>query len=520
MMGGRLLNYGYVLILLVSFSKTGQADYEIEYVHTFLNPSILPTADEDLFGYGNAWANGAIFISAREADVGASNAGVLYQYQYPSGEYIRTIENPTPEANDSFGSFLKIIGDTVWVGTQLDNTLGTDAGVVYVYDIESGSPINTIYSPNPTVGGRFGFPILEDGEDVLVGAIGDSVDDIASGAVYRVDPETGAVLQTYTNPSPATGDWFGFGIDTLDCEVLISSRFDVDDGTGEGTAYLFDIDGNLLNSFPNPSSGVNEGYFAVALLNDKVVVGAVDNDDMAVNSGVVRVFDKTTGDLLRSIYHPDNTANARFGILTHLGTDLIVGAPASSGGFVAGGAFVVSPETGDFLGEFFNPNSVVRDNFGQPVTVDGEHVLISAWDSSPTGIHSGAAYLFSATTDEEFIPIDLPPSAPVVRISPGTPDTLDDLTCVIDVDSIDPECAFVTYTFEWYRNGALVAGATDSIIPSSDTAWGDFFQCVVIPNDGEIDGPPGVTDVVIVGNSAERPTAVENWALYNWSPAR
>ena len=102
----------------------------------------------------------------------------------------------------------------------------------------------------------------------------------------------------------------------------------------------------------------------------------------------------------------------------------------------------------------------------------------------------------------------------------GVPDTLDGLTCVIDIESVDPDCDPLTYSYEWYRNGVFVVDATDSILPASHTAWGDFFYCVVTPNDCELDGAPGSTPAVFIGNSAARPFAVDNWALFDHPPAR
>jgi hypothetical protein len=508
------------LILVLCDASPSGANYEINHLHTFQNPSVLPDSDRDNFGVGLDMRGETYFIGARVADNGAVDTGALYHFENPTSVPIQTITNPTPDPDDRFGTTVVIVGNTVWVSATLDDTVGNDAGIVYIFDIGSGNLLDTLTSPNPTAGGHFGTPMILSGSDVLIGSTGDSIEGIPAGAVYRVDGETGTIFQTYTNPSPATGDFFGAGIDSLDCQVLISARFDVDDGTGEGTAYLFNTDGNLLQTFPNPSPGLNESYASVALFWDKVAVGAGDNDDKGADSGVVRIFDKITGGLLRSVYHPDETAGARFGGLARIGSDLFIGAPASSGVLEPGRAFVISPETGDFLGEFVNPISEIRDFFGGPVAFDGERVLIAGWGESPTGILSGAAYLYSATTDEVFIPSNLPPSAPVVSISPAEPDTLDDLSCVIDVESVDPEWCPVTYSYDWYRNGALVVGATDSVIPSSDTAWGDFFQCVVTPNDGEIDGASGETAVAIIGNSAARPLAVENWVLYDRSPAR
>jgi hypothetical protein len=86
------------------------------------------------------------------------------------------------------------------------------------------------------------------------------------------------------------------------------------------------------------------------------------------------------------------------------------------------------------------------------------------------------------------------PTAPVVSISPATPDDSQDLVCSVSSPSgdVDPGDN-VTYGYSWQESGG--GSGTGATLPSSATAAGETWTCEVTPNDGEGDGPPGNASV-------------------------
>jgi endonuclease YncB( thermonuclease family) len=93
------------------------------------------------------------------------------------------------------------------------------------------------------------------------------------------------------------------------------------------------------------------------------------------------------------------------------------------------------------------------------------------------------------------------PTAPVVVVTPDNPDTAADLVCSIATQSTDADGDTVSYTYQWYRDGAVQSALTTNTVPAADTTKGQVWQCVVTANDGTINGSPA-EDEVTVQNSA------------------
>jgi len=92
-----------------------------------------------------------------------------------------------------------------------------------------------------------------------------------------------------------------------------------------------------------------------------------------------------------------------------------------------------------------------------------------------------------------------PPNAPEIRIDPWVPTTTDNLGCVIDVPSADPEDDEITYTYRWEVDGD--DGGEDPNVSSSSTAKHQVWTCFVTPSDG-IDQGTTVTASVTIDNTA------------------
>lgn len=93
-----------------------------------------------------------------------------------------------------------------------------------------------------------------------------------------------------------------------------------------------------------------------------------------------------------------------------------------------------------------------------------------------------------------------PPEAPVVAITPDPAGADDTLRATIVTESPDPNGDAITYTYAWYRNGALTSH-TGNTVPATDTVRGDVWEVNATPSDGFDIGPFGIDDIVI-GNAA------------------
>ncbi|MCB9689515.1 MAG: hypothetical protein H6735_31045 [Alphaproteobacteria bacterium] len=109
----------------------------------------------------------------------------------------------------------------------------------------------------------------------------------------------------------------------------------------------------------------------------------------------------------------------------------------------------------------------------------------------------------ASCSDTVSVTVVEPPSAPVVHIEPQTPAVNEDLTCVIDAPSIDPQGDPVSYRFEWTYDGVPFTAATQTIHPGDTalsvfTGSGQVWECFGYGTDGKTESSPG-TDSVTIG---------------------
>ncbi|MBW1881783.1 MAG: hypothetical protein JRJ84_25780 [Deltaproteobacteria bacterium] len=103
--------------------------------------------------------------------------------------------------------------------------------------------------------------------------------------------------------------------------------------------------------------------------------------------------------------------------------------------------------------------------------------------------------LFGCKGEEEQ-EVVLPPSAPVVSVTPHMATSAQDISVVIDEHSIDPAGLSVSYRYEWATIGGETAEG--DTLSASATARGEQWTVTVTPYNGEMDGSPGEATAVIV----------------------
>ena len=324
-----------------------------------------------------------------------------------------TIQNPTPDAWSEFGRFVSFVGDNVVVGSHYDDVSGfADSGAVYLFDGASGRLLQTLTSPHPAEGDRFGRAVAGTDNRVLVGAPLDDTKAWNAGAVYVFDGTTGELLQSFFSPTPDVDAQFGRDVTAVGDRILIGARLAdlerqdavIDDA---GAAYLFDLEtGQLLHTFisPTPTQDAQFGY-SVAAMGDNVLVGARNDRTSADGAGAVYLFDGQTGNLLQRYLNPTRRASGEssdFGrTVAAVGHNVLVGARwDDSGDHQAGSAFLFDGASGTLLQTFTSPTPVVGEEFGFTVAALGDDVLVSArWDNRQDGAdNGGAVYLYDGAT--------------------------------------------------------------------------------------------------------------------------
>ncbi len=314
-----------------------------------------------------------------------------------------TIPNPTPAVGDSFGWSVAALGtDRVLIGAYGDSTGAASAGAAYLFSA-SGALLTTFTNPTPAADDVFGYAVAAVGNDrVLVGAYGHdaSVTLTNTGAAYLFGAN-GALLTTFTNPTPAINDVFGWAVAAVGSDRVLISAYGDDTGASDaGAAYLFNTDGTLLTTFTNPAPAAfdNFGISVAAVGSDRVLMGAFGDSAGAPAAGAAYLFG-TNGTLLTTFTHPAPASSGWFGrSVAAVGSDrVVIGAFGHSAGATGIGAAYLFDTNGTRLTTFSNPDPAAGDYFGRWVAAVGsDRVVIGAYGDSTSAItNTGAAYLFS-----------------------------------------------------------------------------------------------------------------------------
>jgi len=263
---------------------------------TLLNPT--PVASDNFGDSVSVWGNGLV-IGTNGYDSGVNNSGAVYYFDLTTCDAdisnggvdadgiceaaTLSLLNPTPDLEDRFGNRVLITGTKIIVGASNDDFGATNSGVAYLFDIAScdadtsngGSAGDdtceaatlTFLNPTPATSDSFGTSIAMDGNNVLVGAWGDSIVFADEGAAYLFDITTcdddtsnggspsdntcEAELNIFQVPNSVNNYFFGVSVSLSGNDVLVGSMNEFGSDFDSGGAYLFLEDAGTITASVN-----------------------------------------------------------------------------------------------------------------------------------------------------------------------------------------------------------------------------------------------------------------------------
>ena len=385
---------GNNLIISVGSDNTGAPNAGSIYIYDIPTGSLLHTINNptpeafDSFGLSTTIIGNNLIIGDHRDDTGATDAGSIYIYDISTGALLHTINNPTPEANDYFGSRTTINGNNLIVGVDRDDTGALNAGSIYIYDISTGALLHTINNPTPEANDRFGFRKTIDGNHLIVNVTGDDTGATDAGSIYIYDVPTGSLLYTINNPIPEAFDYFGLSTTIIGNNLIIGDILENTGGTDAGSIYIYDIStGALLHTINNPTPEAGDYFGYITTVNENNLIVSVDRDNTgATNAGSIYIYDIPTGALLQTINNSTPEANDYFGSRTTInGNNLIVGVDRdNTGASNAGSIYIYDIPTGALLQTINNPTPEANSYFGGSLSIE-DNTLITSGDNSVTG---------------------------------------------------------------------------------------------------------------------------------------
>ncbi len=401
---------GNNLIVSVDSDDTGASDAGSIYIydiptgallHTINNPT--PEAN-DFFGSSTTIDGNNLIVSASRDDTGATDAGSIYIYDIPTGALLHTLNNPTPEAGDFFGSNTTIDGNNLIVRVSSDDTGAPNAGSIYIYDISTGALLHTINNPTPEANDRFGENTTINGNNLIVGVRSDDTGASNAGSIYIYDIPTGALLYTLNNPEPEENDFFGRTIEVVENYLIVKSVFDDAGAINAGSLYIYDIStGSLVHTLNNPTPENND-YFGsrFKIFNNTLIVSAPNDNTSAAGAGSLYIFDIISGNLLNTS-NPMPVANSSFGNNLHnsifiddnfyyfdSGND----SQAPNSGLV----YSFNVNTGILNYTIYNPTPGNSDFFGGGTIFTDNNIIISVSRDDIGATNAGSVYIFDKNT--------------------------------------------------------------------------------------------------------------------------
>lgn len=317
------------------------------------------------------------------------------------------LNDPFPAASDNFGSAAALDGTRALIGAAGEGS--NDVGAAFLYDTTTGAVLQTFSSPSPHANDGFGSSVALYGNKALIGARKDDSAGTDIGQAYLFDTTTGALLHTFNDPYPNGGENFGGSVALDGSLALIGSPFNnASAGQHTGQVHLFDTNtGALLRTFSPPSPTTSGGYgptlgASIDLDGTRALISAPYDDHLGNDVGQVYVYDTTTGALLQTFNDPTPSPINVFGLAVALDGDFaLIGDPLdNTTGTDSGQVHVFNVTTGALLQTFNNPSPASSDQFGWSLALDGTLALISSRYDDTQGGNVGQSYLFDILTGE------------------------------------------------------------------------------------------------------------------------
>jgi uncharacterized repeat protein (TIGR01451 family) len=374
-------------------------------------------SSDDSFGFAVSISGDTVLAGAYLDDVsGLADAGSAYVLVRSGATWTeqRHLGAWDNVAGDDFGASVAMSGDTVVVGSYLDDTPGgADAGSAYVF-VRSGTAWieqQKLFASDGAAGDTFGLSVSLSGDTLVVGARYDDTAggvDTGSAYVFVRSGNTWTEQQKLLPSDAAADDLFGSSVSLAGDTVAIGAVFDdTPGGVDAGSAYVFVRSGTTWTEQQKilASDGLAGDFFgyAAAISADTLVVGAITHDTASgVDAGSAYVFVRsgTTWTEQQKLLPADGLTGDFFGYAVSIAGDALVsGAPSHDLPAVANAGsayvFVRSGTTWSQQQKLVASDATPFDSFGGAIALSSNRIIVGApVQDTPLGDVAGSAYVF------------------------------------------------------------------------------------------------------------------------------
>lgn len=413
---GRLLFFLPVLCLSMMSVVPAWGQMNEEAILYPDDPSVF-----DSFGLSvSIFENTAIVGAPRDPGHDWNGAAYIYRFDPVTDAWHEEIKlsSSDGEPGDDFGYSVGLFGDVAVVGAHEDDDNGYASGSAYVFRFDPGTATwieeAKLLPSDGAASSYFGCAVAIHGDRVVVGALGDRVNNVKTGSacIFRIDPGSGTWKEEakLLASDGAESDEFGNSVAIQGDVAVVGAPFDDVWGANFGSVYFFRFD-PVSGTWTErtkllPADGMASDFFgeSVALFGDVAVIGATGDDSNGEFHGSAYVFrhDPVSGTLIEEaeLFASDGASGDIFGMSVAVHDEcIVVGARGDDdNGSRSGSAYLFrfDPVSGSWIEEdkLLPANGTYYDQFGCSVALSGQTALIGAPGHSQSFPESGLAYIF------------------------------------------------------------------------------------------------------------------------------
>ena len=246
---------------------------------------------------GSVDIHGDYFVVGAKGDDLLDTPGSAYVYkQSPSGSWDlhSTLSASDGMADDFFGRSVAIDGMTIVIGAPGHDI---DVGAVYAFEPDTTNPLlwtetAKLMTNYINFHGELGSSVDVSGDRIVAGAPSFGITD--GLAIVYERTQTSGWSQTNAFSSAATSDLFGASVAIDGDTILVGAPSESGGGYNSGNVTAYTFNGStwagvsLAASDEGPDDRFGE---AVALYNDRAIVGAPHNDFGSGETGAAYIYD-------------------------------------------------------------------------------------------------------------------------------------------------------------------------------------------------------------------------------------
>ena len=196
-------------------------------------------------------------------------------------------------------------------------------------------------------------------------------------------------------------DKFGLTVACSNTRIVVGANGEDTTASDAGAAYIFDLNGNELHKIQASDAEASDNFgSSIACSNNRIVVGAYQEDSTASGAGSAYIFD-LNGNELAKIQASDAELNDYFGYSVAVSdTRIVVGAPYEDTNGLGAGKVYIYDLHGNEIAKIQASDAEADDWFGYSVACSNNRIVVGANGEDTTASDAGAAYIFDLNGNE------------------------------------------------------------------------------------------------------------------------